>query len=75
MSFRKICTSSVVVVVVMKDVTTLLQTPLHETCSQSKTLVKGFPCVKGPGFHCREVMLVRGWLHQRSVLGTEFHRD
>ena len=64
-----------VVVVVMKDVTTLLQTPLHETCSQSKTLVKGFPCVKGPGFHCREVMLVRGWLHQRSVLGTEFHRD
>ena len=32
-----VITAVVVVVVVMKDVTTLLQTPLHETCSQSKT--------------------------------------
>ena len=40
-----------VVVVVMKDVTTLLQTPLHETYSQSKTIMRGFSSVKDPRIH------------------------
>ena len=43
-----------VVVVVMKDVTTLgtlLQTPIHETYSQSKTIMRGFSSVKDPRIH------------------------
>ncbi len=42
---------NVVVVVVLKYVNTLLQIPLHDTCSQSKTIVKGFSSIKGPRIH------------------------